>query len=276
MNKEAKARERARRIRSMIRRGMTQEQIDNYFKDETIRLVLCILYGTFTIEDGTKKKTVKKRDERHKVISTEVVEVPNILHGVEAAKKFAANEKIEVIGNGVTSIWVKTDMDNVDAVVEKLSALGRTSITKPEYKAEKKVKEKKPTNNTPEAKANAKDARKKERLEKTMRPYYAALRKGGVSKRIKKYNKTLADKIEKWIEERTSHKDSKEYRAQHRQLTSLEMKKNKKARKVAKRQATLEHIRARQSKATGSGKAAPIKGQQKASKPAQTELKMAA
>lgn len=272
MNKEIAARNRARRIRSMIRRGMTQEQIDKYFSDKNTRMVLCILYGSFTITDGTKKKTVKKRDKHHKVISTETVEIPNVLRGVEAAKKFAQNEKMELVGNGVTSIWVKTDKDNVDDVVKKLSELGRTSVTIPEQKAEKVKKEKKPTNNTAEVKAAAKAARKEKNVEKTnMRPYYAALRKGGVSKRIKKYNKTLADKIEKWIKEKKASeasrvKGSKEERAKHRQWTSIEMKANKRARKAAKHLAAQERRKAQEKVAVAKNQAITQKRAQEAAK----------
>ena len=264
MNKEAKARERARRIRSMMRNGMTEDQIKEYFSKQDARFVLCLLYGDFTVEDGKKKKTVVKRDEKHKIVSKEEVEIPNILHGVAAAKKFAEQEKMEIIASGVTSIWVKTDKSNVDEIVKKLSPLGRTSVTKPETKTEKKEKIKKPTNNTAEAKKKAKAKRKAENIAKTdMRPYYAALRKGGVSKRIKKYNKTLADKIEKWLKEKKNAKpkgrltrcEIKQLRRERKAIRKIEEKKRRIAAEWAKHEAK-------------------VKAKKKA--PVQTELKMAA
>ena len=66
----------------------------------------------------------------------------------------------------------------------------------------KEKKEKKPTGNTAEAKRAAKAKRKSYNLEYAkMRPYYAARRKGGVSKRLSKKNPKLAAAITKWIEE---------------------------------------------------------------------------
>lgn len=250
--KEIKARNRARRIRSMIRRGMTQEQIDEWFKNEDTRMVLCILYGTFKIEDGTRKKKVYHRGVDHHVTSVEEEEVPIVLKGLSAAKKFAENEKMNVVGCSLSSIWVKTDKNNVDEVVEKLNQLGRTSVTCPEPKREVEKKEKKPTNNTAEVKAAAKKARKAANKENAaMRPYYAALRKGGVSKRIKKHNKTLAEKIEKWLKEQRAKEANKaeadkQHRAKHRQLTSKERKAAKRAHKAAKVLATKNRIRSRE------------------------------
>ena len=285
-NKEEKAlqksRQRARRMRSLMKRGMTQEQIDQYFANENTRLILCLLYGSYSIQDGTIKKEIVKRGPDHKVKSKEVKEIPNILHGLAAAKKFAENEGIEVIAGRPTSIWVKTDVEHVDEISNKLLTLGRISITKPEIKVEKKEKTKKPTNNTAEVKTKAKETRKKQNIEKAnMRPYYAALRKGGVCARIKKYNKTLADKIEKWMKERKATEaqkaeKSKEHRVKHHQLTSFEMKANKRARKAAKHLAANERRREREKKLMENNAKQHSKRPQKAQKPIQTKLKMAA
>ena len=66
----------------------------------------------------------------------------------------------------------------------------------------KEKKEKKPTVNTAEVKREAKTKRKSFKLEQVkMRPYYAARRKGGVSKRLSKKNPKLAAAIAEWLKE---------------------------------------------------------------------------
>lgn len=66
----------------------------------------------------------------------------------------------------------------------------------------KEKKEKKPTGNTAEVKRAAKTKRKSFKLEQVkMRPYYAARRKGGVSKRLSKKNPKLAAAITEWLKE---------------------------------------------------------------------------
>lgn len=272
LKKEAEARSRARRIRSMIRLGMSEKEILEIFKNEDARMVLCLYYDSFIIMD--KEKTLRGR------------------HAVE---KFLKDNKIEAAVAGPTCCWIKTDKDHVDEIVELLKPVGRTSITKPEpmtaekieakKKAERKAAQKankKPSNNTAEAKKKAKAARKEKNMKKTaMRSFYAAKRKGGVSKRLKRHNPTLADKIEKWLKEQKAAEakkaeENREYRAKHRQLTSTEMKANKHARKAAKHIAAQERRREREKKrADYNAKQAKIRAQ-KAQKPVQTELKMAA
>ena len=285
--KEYEERSRSRRIRSLMKQGIAKEQIEEWLHEEDNRFVLCLIYNSFFIEDGMKKKTVPIRDEHHKKIGTKEIEVENKLWGIEAFKKFCENNKLVMIATHKGSFghagWIKSDKEHVDEVVELLNPVGRTSITKPEpHVVEKPKKEKKPSNNTTEAKTKAKTARKtNKKINAEMRPYYAALRKGGVSKRIKKFNPTLAKKIEKWIKERRiaeaeKAEKNKEYRAKHRQLTSLEMKANKRARKIAKRIATQERRKEQEKKRMEYNTKMRAERAKKAVKPVQTELKMAA
>lgn len=66
----------------------------------------------------------------------------------------------------------------------------------------KEKKEKKATKNTTEVKRAAKTKRKNLNIECTkMRPYWAARRKGGVSKRLAKKNPKLAAAITEWLKE---------------------------------------------------------------------------
>ncbi len=291
LRKQAEIRSRARRQRSMLKLGMKQELIEEMFAQEDNRMVLVLLNGAYTIQDGTKTKTVRKRDEHHKVVSVETVEVPNILRGYEAARKYVDDQKLHFMAGRTNSIWILSDKYHVDDVVEKLSILGRVSVTKPEkhtnetesarLKKEKKTP-KKPTNNTAEVKAKAKTARKEANANKiNMRPYYAALRKGGVSERIKRHNPDLAKKIEAWIKERkaasaSKEEKSKEVRAKHNQLTSFESKTNKRARKVIKHLAKIERRRELEKKCAESNAKERAKRAQKAQKPVQTELNIAA
>lgn len=272
LRKEIEARSRMRRIRSMFKQGMTQEQVEEIFAQENNRMVLVLLTGKYTVQDGTITKKINKKEQQ----------VPNILHGLKAAKKYISDNKLTLMSSSSKAVWVLTDKDSVDEVVEKLKVLGRTSVTKPEKKAEKKDKNKKPTRNTAEAKKNAKTARKNiKKSGAEMRAYYAALRKGGVSERIKKYNKTLADKIEAWLKERKNTEAEKadhmdKHKRDHRQMSSLEMKANKRARKAAKHLASQERRIAAQKKREENNAKERAKRAQKAKKPVQTELKMAA
>lgn len=281
--KEAAARSRARRIRSMLKKGMKKEQIDEIFAQEGNRMVLVLVNGSFHIQDGTRTKTIRKRDGGHKLISVEKEEVPNILHGVAAAKKYADDNKLSVMATSANAIWILSDKNHVDNAVEKLKVLGRVSVTKPEKKAEKKIRSvKKPTNNTEEVKKAAKAARKAANMNKAeMRAYYAALRKGGVNTRIKKYNKTLADKIEAWLKERRKAEAEKaervdKHKRDHRQISSTEMKANRRARKAAKRLAVKERRIAAEKAHMENNAGERAKRPKKAQKPIQTELKMAA
>lgn len=293
--KEAEMRSRARRIRSLMKLKIPKEEIDALFEEEKTRTVLCLYYTSFTIEDGVKKKRIYHRDEHHKVTSCEEVEIPAILRGKEAVKEALKRANIEPLFLGPNYCWIKTTKDDLDAILKVLEPIGRTSVTKPKRltaedvaakkKAERKAKEKanrKPSNNTAEAKKAAKAKRKDaKRNAAEMRPYYAALRKGGVSKRIKMHNKNLADKIEAWLKERRkaeaekAEKD-KERRSEHRQLTYIEMKANKRARKAAKHLAAQERRREREKKRMDNNATAKAKRAQKPSKPVQTKIKMAA
>lgn len=281
MRKEAMSRNRARRIRSLLRLGLDKEEIEKIFKQEDKRFVLVLFYGSYTLEDGTKikkvwNKALKKKEEK---------EVPNILRGKQAGMKYIENNKLNVIASHANSAWILTDKSNVDSVSELLKVVGRVSITKPEkhtYETEKArlEKEKKtpkaPSNNTKEVARTARARRKASNIERhNMRAYYAALRKGGVSSRIKKYNKPLADKIEEWLKERKKIEDAraeklKEHNKKHRQTPNAVKKANKKARRVAKMIATRERKLA-------ADKARAAKNvAKKPNKPVQTELKLAA
>lgn len=290
--KERDDRTRMRRFNRMIAAGMTEEQIKEFENNLQIRTIMLIPYTNYFFIDGKKTKTVTKRNEKHHSIGKKTIEVDNRLTGVSAVLAFLKSQNIEPIcGNTIGGkgnkplgyVYFNTTADELEKTKELVKDVGRIVIHKwvPEEPEEER-KQRKPSNNTKEAKAAAKKARKDANKEKAaMRPYYAALRKGGVSKRIKKHNKTLAEKIEKWLEERKAAEAkkaevSKEYRAKHHQLTSLETKANKRARKAAKHLATKERRREREKERMKNNEALRAKRSQKAQKPIQTELKIAA
>ena len=291
LRKEIEARSRARRMRSIMKHGMSKEDVEKMFAEENNRMVLVLLNGNFTIEAGTKEKEIVKRGKNHKIISKETIVVPVILRGVDAAKKYIEDNKLNILCNSKNAVWILTNKDHVDAVTETVRVLGRVSVTKPEQhtydtekarlKKEAKSK-KKPTNNTTETKKTAKVERKAKKVEcANMRPYYAALRKGGVSERIKKHNPTLAKKIEKWLKERKEAEAAKadvidKHKRDHRQMSSIEMKANKRARKAKKLLAAQERRRELEKKRAEYNATVRAKRTQKAQKPVQTELKMAA
>lgn len=255
---DANVRCRERNTRRLLKEGLSKEQIEELFTEQKLRTVLCLYYGSFSIEDGTKIIKIKGKEK----------EVPNILRGSKAAKHIL--DKYTFEKDGIESLvissnycWLKTDADHIDKVMEITKPIGRILITKHERPVEKKEKNKKPTNNTEEKKKAAKNNRKQINKKKNeMAPYYAALRKGGVSKRIKKHNKTLADKIENWLK---NHK--KEEKTPN---------KSKKARKEIKKLARLARAQAAKNKAMDKQSKAVEKASQKPKKPVQTKLNMAA
>lgn len=282
MVKDAKARLRARRKQRMIRAGMTLEQIAEMEKNEKIRTILCLPYGFYTVENGTKTKMKTFRDEHHKVIEKKEIEVPNILRGIDAIEFTVKENNIKILAKGSTYMYVETTNDNVDKVTQLMSPMGRLYVYKWEKKEDPVKKEKKPSNNTKDAKSAAKAARKAANIRSAeMRPYYAALRKGGVNARIKKHNPVLAEKIEKWLKDRKKADSEKaervdKHKRDHRQMSSIEMKANKRARKAAKQLATMKrHMAAEKKRAEINARKTTLQKSRK-SKAVQKELNMAA
>jgi hypothetical protein len=289
---EAEARCSARRTNKLKAAGATDEQIEQLIAEENARTILCMYYGSHTVDLGEQEVEVKKYNKKKKCYELTKVKKNVTLRGRAAAEYTIREKKLDVIAFASTHCFIKTTADKAEEIANDLrAAIGRCYITKHEKLPAKEAVEKlnpkpeekkKPTCNTSERKKAAKAKRNDENMKKVeMRPYYAALRKGGVSARIKKYNKTLADKIEKWLKERKAAKAEKEeadkeYRAQHRQLTSLEMKANKRARKAVKHLAAQKRRREREKKQAEYNAKLYVERAQKAQKPVQTELKMTA
>lgn len=152
--KEAIARCRARRTRALLKQGLTPEQIEEVFKNDT-RTILCLYTGEHTVEVGTR--TVKCGKGKTK-------EIPNILHGRNAAEHTITEAKLDVLGFGPTYCWIKTTTDKVEEVSATLGPIGRLIVTKHERPAPEK-KDKSPSNNNKNVAHAAKIARKKANAE---------------------------------------------------------------------------------------------------------------
>lgn len=232
-------------IKRLSERGLSKEKIDEMLHDPDARLVLCIAYDSYVLKREGQKN----------------------LHGIKAIK-FTLNEnKIDMIDGGHNYVYILTKVDDIDNISEAIGNMGRISIRKWEDKVEKPKKEKKPTNNTAEKKQSAKNKRKTANKKAAeMRPYYAALRKGGVSERIKKHNKELAEKIQKWLDEK------KEMTPKNKSARKVE----KKAKLKARREATIKRVQSLEKKRMDNNIAKQKKAAQKAGKQAQIEFKEAA
>lgn len=88
----------------------------------------------------------------------------------------------------------------------------RKSVKKPDIVAPGTT-DKKPSNNSKGKASSAKEDRKEFSMSRhSMKPYYAALRRGRVSKRIIIHNPKLAEDIERWIESYEKKKSEKKSR----------------------------------------------------------------
>lgn len=289
---EAEARCSARRTNKLKKAGITDEQIEQLIAEENARTILCIYYGNYTVDLGEQEVEVKHYNKEKRCFEPTKVKKNVILRGRAAAEHSIREKELDVIIFGSTYCFIKTTADKAEEIANDLRAtIGRCYITKhkrlPVKETVEKLnpkpkEEKKPSFNTSERKKAAKAKRKEENIKKaTMRPYYAALRKGGVCARIKRHNPSLAEKIEAWLKE---HKKieakraeaDKEHRSKHKQLTSLEMKANKCARKAIKHLAAQERRREREKKQAEYNAKMRAERAQRAKKPVQTELKMVA
>lgn len=232
-------------IKRLSERGLSEEEIHKKLDDPEARLVLCIAYDSYVLKREGKKN----------------------LHGIKAIKYTLNENKVDMIDGGHNYVYVLTNTKEIDKISKLIGDMGRISIRKWEWPKVKEKKEKKHTNNTDEAKTAAKNKRKAAKKNAAeMRPYYAALRKGGVSERIKKHNKALAERIEKWLKDKKNEKPK----------SKSERKIEKTAKLKARKKATLERIQSLQKKRMEKNVAKRKKAAQKAPKQAKIEFKDAA
>lgn len=223
--------------------GVSEEKIEEIRKNLDNRTMTILCFGNFTVDLGTKKITRGKKKIE--------VEVPNILRGADAIEHLAKEKGYEVLKKYRYRVYIKLHKDQVQEASETFKEYGTLYIYNWQIGKTATVdRTKSPKNNTKDVTKKAKQKRKKEKKERNdMRTYYAALRKGGVSKRIKRHNKTLADKIEAWIKEHKAIEQKKaEAAAKSKYPPSAVRKANKKARKAAKFIATKQRKLEREAK----------------------------
>lgn len=199
-----------RRRARMLKKGIPLKTIEELEKNEKMRTILCLTYGTYRVEDGTRTKTIIKRGKDHKPIGKEEIKIPIIYTGAEAVKhslekKFA--KKYNLLSCRGNYIYISTEVGNVEDISKLMEEAGRVQV----YKMKEKSKELEQKTNTKANKsgnnksiaAAAKAKRKKLKKERhDMKPFYAAKRNGGViSKRIRMNNPKLAAKIEEWLKQ---------------------------------------------------------------------------
>lgn len=228
-SKMAKQRMLSRLEARLKKQGVSEEKIEEIRKSLDIRTMTILSFGNYSVTLGTKKVTRGKKKVE--------IEVPNILRGVDAIEHLAKEHGYEVLKKYRYWIYLKLHKDQVEEASKVFKEYGRLYVYDWQVGKTNTIdRTKAPKNNTKDVRKKAKQKRKDEKKEKNdMRPYYAALRKGGVSKRIKRHNKTLADKIEAWIKERKAAEEKKaESAAKSKYPPSIVRKANKKARKAAK------------------------------------------
>lgn len=237
--KERSAIIRARRYRRFAKMGFSDEQIKELEKNENVRTIMCLPYSSYSVENGTKLISVgKKKDKK---------EVPDILRGCAAVIYTMKQHNIDVLSSGSNYVYITTTVDKLDEITDLMKQMGRIYVHKWHPAKDDDNKNKKPTNNTKEAKKNAKNARKvKNKSFSYMRPFYAAARNGSVSKRIKMHNPKLAKEIEEWLKNRkttntkrknrhtNSHTNGHYIKHEKRNMTLLEIKAIRRANKVGR------------------------------------------
>ena len=233
----AKQRLAARRKIRLLKSGMTETQIEELANEEKTRIITCLLYGSYTVDLGTRKV---KKDKKE-------VEIPNILTGQRAAQYTLGENKVTILRAHNNYVIIKSTVDDLEKDSAILESMGRIQVTKLQPKQEKPKKEKKPTANTAEVKKAAKKKRKAANMEKVKNREFYKMRK------------------------KTSKRGSHAFARSKSKLTLADIKAKKRANKVGKAIIKAEEIKAAQAKK----KANNDKKRQAAAKKEQ-QLKLAA
>lgn len=210
----AKQRLAARRKIRLLKSGMTEAQIEELANEEKTRIITCLLYGSYTVDLGTRKV---KKDKKE-------VEIPNILTGQRAAQYTLGENKVTVLRAHNNYVIIKSNVDDLEKDSAILESMGRIQVTKLQPKQEKPKKEKKPTANTAEVKKAAKKKRKAANMEKVKNREFYKMRK------------------------KTSKRGSHAFARSKSKLTLADIKAKKRANKVGKAIIKAEEIKAAQAK----------------------------
>lgn len=261
-------------LKDRLSASLDKDIIKEYEETTGLRTISIHSYGNHTVDLG--EKTITRGKDKKEVT------VRNIIKGTEAIAYIAKSLGYNVILTEPKRIYINADKKNVLDIYNRMKQYGRVYIYCWQYEHVDEKKDKKPTNNTTEKKIAAKKARKQSKKSGSeMRPYYAALRKGCVSKRIKVHNKTLAEKIEKWLKEKKATDAKKNaakevHDAEHRQLTTKRVNSLRKLKKIQAHKKKIKALQAREKTAMANNIANKQKAAQKQSKQTQQQLNLAA
>lgn len=172
----------------------------------------CKQYGLS--DEDTKKKVEEYKKELAKESSYDVLILFDIKN--KLCKESIMNSKIKYKYITDSHCWLEGNRDTLNKIYEVIPEgckvyPYRKPIKKPSIIVEDANK--KLSNNSKEKASLAKEDRKEAQFARhSMKPYYAALRRGHVSKRIIMHNPKLAEDIERWIESYEKKKSEKKSR----------------------------------------------------------------
>lgn len=211
VKKEVRLRNRARLYTRIVKSGLTEEQINKFKRDKNLCTITCLPYGSYSV----------KLDDK------------TILHGTAAITHELEKQKIEILSSTNSFVFINAKKSAIDNITEIMKDMGRM------YIYDWCLYEKKPSENTKEIQKKAKNAKKAAKKQFVdMRPYYAAKRNGKVSYRIRKFNPTLAKKIEEWLKDHPStgkkHHNPKKHSYVSKNTTLAEIKAIRRANRVGR------------------------------------------
>lgn len=238
----AKQRLAARRKIRLLKSGMTEAQIEELANEEKTRIITCLLYGSYTVDVGTKK--VKKNGKEE--------EVPNILSGQRAAQYTLGENKVTILRAHNNYVIIKSNTETLEKDSELLKTMGRIQVSKLQPKQEPPKKKKKPTNNTSEVKKAAKKKRKDDNLQKVKNREFYKMRK------------------------KVSKKGTHGFSSAKKKLTLADIKAIRRANKVGKALIKAEEVKATQAKKMANNVKKREAAARRAAAKKEQQLKMAA
>lgn len=137
--KEIKLRLAVRRKERLIRQGLSEDKLKEILKSDKNKIIMCLLYGNYTVDLGTRKTKSKNPKE-----------VKNILSGKRAAVYTLGKNKVTILAAKGNYVVVQSDESSMSSHLEMLEKMGRCCVntwqpTQPneKKKSKKTIKQKK-------------------------------------------------------------------------------------------------------------------------------------
>lgn len=236
---ESEALRRARHTKRLENLGVSKEQIESLIKEDDVVSISCIYYGNYTVNIGEQIVDVKKKKNGQLV--SEKIKKQVILRGKKAAEHYINSKEYNVLLFGNTCCIIKSKKDVAEDISKDLEkTIGRCTITEHDALTVQDVIDifhPKPIKDSETKPFSGITKKKKKKKQKIVIQEY-------VLKRLKKKKPTLAKKIENKIKKKKIDLEKiNEHKHDHRQMTSLEMKKNKRKKKALMRLNKLEKMK---------------------------------